>query len=120
MSRSIAFCTGSVAVALVTLMLGCSSGDPAKPTTTTATEPAQTSTEEDTKVNEAMAKLSPEDRAKAEAQKMCPVSNEPLGSMGTPIKVTVDGRDVFVCCDGCVDELKANFAKYADQLENKS
>jgi hypothetical protein len=120
MSQFILFCTGSVGIALVTVLVGCSGGDPAKPTTTAGTEPAQTSVEEDTKANDAMAKLSPADRAKAEIQKMCPVSNEPLGSMGTPIKVTVEGRDVFVCCEGCVDELKANFAKYADQLENKS
>jgi hypothetical protein len=119
MNCRISSCTGFV-FALLTVLVGCSGGDPGKPTITTATQSAQTSTEEDAKVNEAMAKLSPEDRAKAEAQNICPVSNEPLGSMGTPIKVTVDGRDVFVCCDGCDDELKANFAKYADQLENKS
>ena len=71
-------------------------------------------------MNEAMAKLSPDDRARAEAQKICPVSDEPLGSMGTPIKVTVDGEDVFVCCAGCVDELKNNFKKYVDKLESKS
>jgi hypothetical protein len=120
MSRFNSFWTGSVAFALMTVVVGCSGGDPAKPTTNTGIEHAQTSTDEDTKVNEAMAKLSPEDRAKAETQEMCPVSNEPLGSMGTPIKVTVEGRDVFVCCEGCVDELKANFAKYADQLKKKS
>jgi hypothetical protein len=120
MSRFISFWTGSVAFALATVLAGCSGGDPAKPTTSTATERAQTTAEENTKVIEAMTKLSPEDRVKAETQKMCPVSNEPLGSMGTPIKVTVEGRDVFVCCEGCVDELKANFAKYADQLEKKS
>lgn len=34
-------------------------------------------------------------------QKNCPVTDEPLGSMGVPIKVTVKNRDVFVCCDGC-------------------
>ena len=116
MSRFISSCRGSVAFALVTALVGCSSGDPAKPATTTATEPAQTTAEEDTKVNEAMAELWPEDRAKAETQKMCPVSNEPLGSMGTPIKVTIEGRDVFVCCEGCVDELKKNFAKYEGKL----
>ena len=114
MRRFISLCTGSVALALVTLLVGCSGSDPAESTTTTATEPAQTSVEEDTKLNEAMAKLLPEDRAKVEAQKICPVSKEPLGSMGTPIKVTVEGRDVFVCCEACVDELKADFAKYSD------
>ena len=71
-------------------------------------------------MSEALANLTPKDRALAEQQKICPVSNEPLGSMGMPIKVTVDGRDVFVCCEGCVDELRSNFQKYADKLESKS
>src|SRR6476469_7672944 len=34
----------------------------------------------------ALAKLSAEDRAIAEKQKVCPVSGEPLGTMGAPIK----------------------------------
>ncbi len=49
-----------------------------------------------------MAKLSPEDRLQAEAQKFCVVSNGSLlGSMGVPIKLDIDGRSVFVCCGGC-------------------
>ncbi len=58
------------------------------------------------KISANLAKLSPEDRALAEKQKTCPVSDEPLGSMGVPIKTQVDGKDVFVCCKGCLDELK--------------
>jgi hypothetical protein len=111
---------GLVAVVLVSVLLGCSGGDPAKPKTNTATEHAHTTTDEDTKMNETMTQLSTEDRAKAEAQKICHESDEPLGSMRMPIKVTVQGRDVFVCCEGCVDELTDNFAKYADKLESKS
>lgn len=34
-------------------------------------------------------------------QKICPVTGEPLGSMGAPVKVSVSGRAVFVCCKGC-------------------
>ena len=34
-------------------------------------------------------------------QKICPVTGEPLGSMGAPVKVSVSGRNVFVCCKGC-------------------
>jgi hypothetical protein len=66
----------------------------------------------------ALAKLSPADRQLAQEQKICPVSGEPLGSMGAPIKVTVEGREVFVCCEGCVDEIKKNFDKYTAKLEN--
>jgi hypothetical protein len=64
-----------------------------------------------------MTKLSPADRKLAEEQKICPVSGEPLGSMGVPVKVTLEGRDIFVCCDGCVDELKQNFPTYAAKLD---
>jgi len=63
------------------------------------------STPEDTrsKIAAAMAKLTPEDRALAEAQALCPVLDEsPLGGMGVPVKVSVDGQDVFVCCPTCV------------------
>ena len=45
-------------------------------------------------------------------QKLCPVSGKPLGSMGTPVGVDLDGQQVFVCCAGCVSEVKANPAKY--------
>lgn len=39
------------------------------------------------------------------AQGICPVMNQPLGSHGAPIKVLVDGRPVFVCCQGCVPKV---------------
>ncbi len=48
----------------------------------------------------------------AERQKLCPVTNKPLGSMGTPARVVVSGRVVFLCCDGCEDSLKKEPAKY--------
>jgi hypothetical protein len=77
-------------------------------------------TADKTEIEAAMAKLSAADRKLAEEQKICPVSDEPLGSMGTPIKVTVEGREVFVCCEGCVDALKENFDKYAAKLGNET
>ncbi len=46
-------------------------------------------------------------------QKICPVSGKPLGSMGAPVAVDVNGKKVFVCCRGCVDSVKSNPAKYA-------
>ena len=45
-------------------------------------------------------------------QKVCPVSNQPLGSMGKPIPVTVGDRTVYVCCAGCIDAVKKNPGKY--------
>src|SRR5262245_2079683 len=51
-----------------------------------------------------LAKLSVADRKLAEAQKTCPASGEPLGSMGVPPKLTLNGEVVFVCCASCVKE----------------
>lgn len=65
---------------------------------------------------EALAELPPEDRALAEEQKVCPVSGEPLGSMGTPVKVTVEGRDVLLCCEGCRSAIEADPQKFLDKL----
>ncbi len=36
------------------------------------------------------------------AQKICPVSGQPLGSMGEPVKVQVgDNEHAFLCCNAC-------------------
>lgn len=64
----------------------------------------------------ALAQLSPEDRSLAEKQKTCPVSGQPLGSMGKPYKVTVKGQDVLLCCQGCESEIKENPEKYLAKL----
>jgi membrane fusion protein, copper/silver efflux system len=53
------------------------------------------------RIRRALAELSPTDRALAETQQFCPVTNQALGSMGTPVKVTVKGQPVFVCCAEC-------------------
>jgi hypothetical protein len=70
------------------------------------------------KIAKALAGLSPEDRAIAEKQGICPVTEEPLGLMGTPIKVDVNGRSVFVCCGGCKDDLLAKPSEYLAKLKN--
>ena len=55
------------------------------------------------KIARTLAKLSPEDRAAAEKQKLCVVMKKSeLGSMGVPIKLINDGKLVFLCCEGCV------------------
>lgn len=56
----------------------------------------------DAKVEAALAKLSPSDRALAELQQFCPVlPDSRLGSMGPPVKLIVDGQPIFLCCSGC-------------------
>ena len=63
----------------------------------------------DADVAAAMAKLSPEDRKEAEAQKFCAVmSDSLLGSMGTPMKVEIEGTPVFLCCGGCKSKALKN------------
>jgi YHS domain-containing protein len=42
------------------------------------------------------------------AQMVCPVSDEKLGSMGMPLKVTAEGRTFYLCCKGCNQEVKDN------------
>ena len=53
-------------------------------------------------------KLSPEDRELAISQMTCPVTGEPLGSMGMPLKILVKGQPVFLCCAGCETEALEN------------
>lgn len=48
----------------------------------------------------------------AEKQKVCPVSGQSLGAMGKPYKVTVNGQEVFLCCQGCEEEIQGNPEKY--------
>jgi hypothetical protein len=68
---------------------------------------------------EGLAELSPEDRAAAEAQRVCPVSGETLGAMGKPVKITVNGREVFLCCSGCEDAIRKSPDKYLAKLPKK-
>ncbi len=46
------------------------------------------------------------DRQLARAQRVCPVTGAPLGSMGVPVKIMLRGRPVFLCCQGCAGEAK--------------
>ncbi len=64
----------------------------------------------------AFQELSPADRPLAERQKVCPVTNKPLGSMGTPARVVVSGQVIFLCCDGCEGAIKRDPAKYLANL----
>jgi Cu(I)/Ag(I) efflux system membrane fusion protein len=63
---------------------------------------------EEAEIKAALGKLGLEDRQLAEAQKFCPLTSKPLGSMGTPVKVMLKGQPVFLCCEGCEDQAKDN------------
>ncbi|MEZ0230192.1 MAG: efflux RND transporter periplasmic adaptor subunit, partial [Planctomycetota bacterium] len=45
--------------------------------------------------------LSADDRAEIAKQKKCPIGGDPLGGMGDPVKILLEGRLVFLCCAGC-------------------
>ena len=82
-------------------LVGCQGSTSAPPSKAGPPTPPTQTAEEQADIKAALAKLSPEDRTLAEAQKTCPVSNEPLGSMGTPIKLTLSGETAFICCKSC-------------------
>jgi hypothetical protein len=130
----------ALALSASTFMAGCSepaADEPAAGTTAPATEERGTGDAADASTGDAaagetaastdaadaatttpvVAKLTPEEQAAASAQHMCPVSDEELGSMGDPIKVTVKGRDVYVCCDACIEEVENNPDKYLAILD---
>ncbi|MHC4208870.1 MAG: hypothetical protein ACYTE6_01135 [Planctomycetota bacterium] len=49
----------------------------------------------------------------------CPVSGQELGSMGNPIVMTHEGREVRLCCKGCIKTFEADAARYFDQIDEK-
>lgn len=90
------------------IYFGGSGGSSGGSTNVTSVRPS-TPEDPDAKFADAMAKLMPEDRAIAEAQRFCPVlTSNRLGSMGAPIKLTIDGQAVFLCCAGCEDRALAD------------
>lgn len=51
---------------------------------------------------------------------VCPISGEKLGSMGDPVVRVYQGREIRLCCDGCIHDfekdLKASFAKVDESI----
>jgi hypothetical protein len=54
--------------------------------------------------------------AKPYTLKTCVMSGEELGSMGDPIVLVVGDQQFKLCCDGCIDDLKADPAKALAKL----
>lgn len=58
--------------------------------------------DKEAKIKAALDQLDPADRTLAEEQKFCAVEpKNRLGSMGKPIKLTIEDEPVFVCCKSC-------------------
>ncbi len=102
------------------MLSGCNAKSKPAPVQDAATTDSAVDEEPQSEIDGELAKLSDADRTLAEVQKVCPVSGEPLGSMGAPIEVTVEGRSLFVCCEGCVEDAKKNFDQYIAELESAS
>jgi len=64
------------------------------------------------RITEALSALPVEDQKSAKAQRFCPIMTyDRLGMMGTPVKVSIDGKPVFLCCRACKDEAVKRGAK---------
>lgn len=105
------------------IYFGGSGGAGSGKSSVTAVRPT-TPDDPDAKILAALAKLSPEDRKLADSQRYCPVlTQNRLGSMGAPVKITVDGETVFLCCAGCKDnalsDTKSTLAKVKAAREKK-
>ena len=56
----------------------------------------------------------------ARSQKLCPVTGEPLGSMGGSIPVSANGETIYVCCQGCVKAVNKDPEKYLAIVRSES
>jgi Cu(I)/Ag(I) efflux system membrane fusion protein len=73
----------------------------------------------DAKIEASLAKLSADDRKLAEAQRFCPIlTTNRLGAMGVPVKVSVNGHPVFLCCGGCKEKALADPEATLAQVES--
>ncbi len=62
-------------------------------------------------------KLPEADAKLALEQKICPVSDEHLGSGDMePVKVTVEGQTVMLCCEGCKETIEKEPAKFLAKI----
>ena len=99
---------------LAAALSGC--GRVRSPAKETSKDPAASQAADDLP---GLKELDTADRKLAEKQKYCPVSGNLLGTadMGKPYKMTVKGRVLFLCCDGCEDEIKKDPDKYLKKLD---
>lgn len=111
------FLSASVLIsALLVSTIGC--GNNPKPASQPPAVDQKNQSSDMEKMKAETAKLSPADAAAVEKQHFCPVTDKMLGSMGPPLKVDVNGQQVWICCEGCREDLIANRAKYLSKLKN--
>jgi hypothetical protein len=59
----------------------------------------------------------PAAKAKPYPLKTCVVSDEKLGEMGSPYVFERDGREIKLCCKGCLKDFNKDPAKYLKKIE---
>ena len=102
------------AIAVAASISGCSKAP--EPVASQSTSPSAPAHSHDATSPSAPA-LSAEDQALADKQKVCAVGDGSLGSMGTPVKVMIDDRAVFLCCEHCREALEKDPQKYLAKLD---
>lgn len=110
------FCFVATGLLAALALVGCSSQPTASPATTGGSSPPASSGKS---LPEGLVTLSKADRTAALKQDVCPVTGERLGSMGAPPKVLVNGREVFLCCTGCEEELRNQPETYLAKLKSE-
>jgi YHS domain-containing protein len=69
-------------------------------------------------VSAADAKADAQAEAKPYPLKTCPVSGEKFGGdMGKPYIMAYEGREIKLCCKGCVDDFNKNAASYIKKID---
>ena len=63
-----------------------------------------------------LSRLSPEDQKIVDQQKICPVTELSLDSMGGPVPVMIGDRKVFICCAGCEGRLREEPQRYLAKI----
>lgn len=56
-------------------------------------------------------------KAKPYTLKTCAVADEDLGSMGDAYVFTHEGREIKLCCKGCLKDFNKDSAKYIKKIE---
>ncbi len=105
-------------LAVLAFAYGCADSTDTPPADPDASESnGDEAAQGNSEIEAAIAELPEADQEAARAQKICPVSGEPLGSMGTPCKVTVKDREVFLCCKGCEGAIEEDPDTYLAKLD---
>ena len=63
------------------------------------------------------AEQKPKTKVKSYPLKTCVVSGEKLGGMGDAYVFEYEGREIKLCCKGCLKDFKKEPAKYVKKLE---